>query len=91
MFIAAFTDEGVGHSPFIRSESSMAVMHVGHVLPSNHNSSTVLVHVLHCSYAMKRKPRLHHGTVTIDLDKNRLVESPRSSRSHQMTDSQGFC
>ena len=31
------------------------------------------------------------GIVTTHLDKNRLVEIPRSSRSHQMADSQGFC
>ena len=36
---------------------------------------SVLVHVLHCSYDMKRKPRPHDGT---DLDKNRLVESSLS-------------
>ena len=30
-------------------------------------SLTVLVHVLHCSDVMKRKPRLHDGIVTIDL------------------------
>ena len=88
MFIVAFTDEGVGHSPFIRSESSMAAdsaSRVGHV--EIQNSSLTVV----CSYVMKRKPRLHDGIVTIHLDKNRLVELPRSSRSHQMTDSQGFC
>ena len=28
---------------------------------------------------MKGKPRLHDGTVTMDPDKNRLVEIPRSS------------
>ena len=36
---------------------------------------SVLVHVLHCSYDMKRKSRPHDGT---DLDKNRLVESSLS-------------
>ena len=43
-------------------------------------SLTVLVHVLHCSYVMKRKPFTPPcGIVTIDLGKNRLVEIPRSS------------
>ena len=42
-------------------------------------------------YVMKTKPRLHDGRVTIDLDKNRLVEIPHSGRNHQTTDSQGFC
>ena len=89
MFIAAFADEGVGHSPFIRSGSSMAAVYIGHVLAMEIQNSSLTV--LHCSYVMKRKPRLHDGIVTIHLHKNRLVELPRSSRSHQMTDSQGFC
>ena len=62
---------------------------VGHVLAMESQNSSLTV--LHCSYVMKRKPRLHDGIVTIHCDKNRLVELPRSSRSHQMTDSQGFC
>ena len=62
---------------------------VGHVLAMEIQNSSLTV--LHCSYVMKRKPCLHDGIVTIHLDKNRLVELPRSSRSHQMTDSQGFC
>ena len=44
-----------------------------------HSSAwSVLVHVLHCSYVMRRKPRLHDGIVTIDLGKNRLAEIPCS-------------
>ena len=39
---------------------------------------SVLVHLLHCSYVMKRKPRPHDGIATMDLDKNRLVEFPLS-------------
>ena len=35
-----------------------------------------MYNVLHCSYVTKRKPCLHDGIVTIDLDKNSLVEIP---------------
>ena len=39
------------------------------------DSNVSRIHVLH---VMKRKPRLHDGTVTVDADKNRLVEVPPS-------------
>ena len=73
--------------------------HVGHVLamaPSTFKTlasqcwSLVLVR-RSALYVMKTKPRLHDGRVTIDLDKNRLVEIPHSGRNHQTMDSQGFC
>ena len=38
-----------------------------------------MIHVLHV-HILKRKPRLHEGTVTVDTDKNRLVEIPPSGR-----------
>ena len=70
--------------------------HVGHVLAMAPSTFKTLApqcwsDVLHCSYVMKTKPRLHDGRVTIDLDKNRLVEIPHSGRNHQTMDSQGFC
>ena len=55
------------------------------------NSSLTVLVRRSALYVMKTKPRLHDGRVTIDLDKNRLVEIPHSGRNHQMTDSQGFC
>ena len=88
MFIVAFADEGVGHSPFHQMRQ-LDGSRVGHVLAMEIQNSSLTV--LHCSYVMKRKPRLHDGIVTIHLDKNKLVELPRSSRSHQTMDSQGFC
>jgi len=41
-------------------------------------SNVLRIHVPHCSYVMKRKPCLHEGTLTIDPNKNRLVEIPPS-------------
>ena len=68
--------------------------HVGHVLamaPSTFKTSLTVLVRRSALYVMKTKPRLHDGRVTIDLDKNRLVEIPHSGRNHQTTDSQGFC
>ena len=42
------------------------------------NSSLTVLVRRSALYVMKTKPRLHDGRVTIDLDKNRLVEIPHS-------------
>ena len=55
------------------------------------NSSLAVLVRRSALYVMKKKPCLHDGRVTIDLDKNRLVEIPHSGRNHQTTDSHGFC
>ena len=83
---------GVGLT-LIRLLAVMKVMHVLAMAPSTFKTLATQFwsDVLHALYVMKRKPRLHDGRVTIDLDKNRLVEIPHSGRNHQTTDSQGFC
>ena len=86
VYLVAFADEGVGHSDQrAQWQSCRSCACHGSRYSKTLASLTVLVsidtvHVLHCSYIMKRKPRLHDGIVTIDLGKN---------RRHQMMDSQG--
>ena len=86
--------EGLGHSPSIREhgDSHIARSHPcnGSMFCICHEqkisasltvpvSMVLRIHILHCSYVTKRKPCLHDGTVTTDLDKkNRLVEIPPS-------------
>jgi len=52
--------------------------------------SNVLGIRIHVRHVMKRMPRFHDGTVTVDTDKNRLVEFLLAVMNHQMSDWQGF-
>ena len=63
-FMYAMSTEGYGCWTY-------ALMSRNKVLLLNH-------HVKKESTVMKRKPRLHDGTGTVDLDKNRLAQIPPS-------------
>ena len=49
-------------------------MHVLHILSQPENFTVPDILKIHVIHVMKRKPRVHVGTVTIDLDKNMFVE-----------------
>jgi len=54
------------------------------------DSDVLRIHILYVtdtfSTCHEKKPHLHDGTVTEDMDKYRLVKIPPSGLSHQMSD-----